>query len=315
MPRKPPPALQDATPANATDTANPLPALAIQHAQVADVLGYEAQYDTERVVQETQFFLDRSAESLLEAGKRLILLKEHCPHGEFTELCQQRLSLSPRTAQKMMQAAIKYLSPALAQARPTLVALGRPKLMELLVEDDTDLAELTAGGTVAGLTLDDIERFSPSELRRHLREAREEAAAQASLLTAKNAKIDALEAKARRVKSVPPDEVFAQLVAEVSARTVAIDAQLRGHLRAAFEALDAHCANAPAGGASSPGAGAVVLAGQLHQINSAVAALASEFGLMLDPAGAPNAALHGWAIDLGKPGADRTVEHTVTAAN
>lgn len=65
----------------------------------------------------------------------------------------------------MMQASTKYLSPALKPNVPTLAHLGKAKLFELMTEDDEELAELADGGTVAGLTLDDVDRMSVRELR------------------------------------------------------------------------------------------------------------------------------------------------------
>ena len=50
---------------------------------------------------------------MLEAGKRLVILKENEPHGDFIDIVESQLSLSKRTAQVMMQASLKYLSPKL----------------------------------------------------------------------------------------------------------------------------------------------------------------------------------------------------------
>lgn len=61
-----------------------------------------------------------------------------------------------------------------------------------MTEDDENLAELADGGTVAGLTLDDVDRMSVRELRQALREARETNAAQQRVLADKNEKIDSL---------------------------------------------------------------------------------------------------------------------------
>ncbi|MFT8210575.1 MAG: helix-turn-helix domain-containing protein, partial [Symbiopectobacterium sp.] len=52
---------------------------------------------------------------------------------------------------------------------PALGMLGKTKLFELMTEDDEDLAELAEGGTIAGLTLDEIDRMSVRELRATLR--------------------------------------------------------------------------------------------------------------------------------------------------
>lgn len=76
--------------------------------------------------------------------------------------------------------------------------LGKAKLFELVAEDDDDLAELADGGTVAGLTLDDVDRMSVRELRQALREARETNAAQQRVLADKNEKIDSLSTRLRR---------------------------------------------------------------------------------------------------------------------
>ena len=57
---------------------------------------------------------------MLEAGKRLVILKENEPHGDFIDIVESQLSLSKRTAQVMMQASLKYLSPKLDQKRKRL---------------------------------------------------------------------------------------------------------------------------------------------------------------------------------------------------
>ena len=48
------------------------------------MMGDHQQYDCERIVQETRFYLSQSAEAMLEVGKRLVILKKHEGHGEFT---------------------------------------------------------------------------------------------------------------------------------------------------------------------------------------------------------------------------------------
>jgi replicative DNA helicase len=52
----------------------------------------------------------------------------------------------------------------------------------LMAEDDASLIELAEGGTIAGLTLDDIEKMTSNELRAALRESRAEHKADADLL-------------------------------------------------------------------------------------------------------------------------------------
>lgn len=174
--------------------------------QVAEMIGYDLSYDRDRIVQETQFYMSASAEAMLEAGKRLILLKEHEAHGDFIEIIEGRLGMASRTARLMMQAAVRYLSPALTSNRQALAVLGKTKMFELMVLGDDEIEELAEGGTVAGLQLDDIERMTSRELKAALRELRENSVAKDSILAAKGKKIDALETALQRKKASTPAE-------------------------------------------------------------------------------------------------------------
>lgn len=158
---KPP---QDTAPSNTHDTSL---------ITVNPTYGEELPYERERVVHEAKFFMGKAAQTMLEAGKRLILLKEHERHGDFLEIIQKRLQLSPRTAQIMMKAAVKYSSQALAGRMHAFTQLGKAKLIELMIEDDKELVYLADGGTLAGLTLDDIDRMSVRDLRSVLRAERQ----------------------------------------------------------------------------------------------------------------------------------------------
>lgn len=149
-------------------------------------------YDQARVISECRVFMGQSAEAMLEAGKRLIRIKENEAHGEFERIVEHDLNLNPRTAQLMMAAAAKFLGPALAGPKAqTFSLLGKSKLFELMTEPDEDLAELAQGGTLAGLKLEDIDRMSVRELKKALREQRAESEAkltetQAQLEAARN---------------------------------------------------------------------------------------------------------------------------------
>ena len=78
-----------------------------------------------------------------------------------------------------------------------------------MTEDDEDLVELADGGTIAGMSLDDIDRMTSRELKAALREARETNAAQQRVLADKNEKIDSLSTrleKKSRIQPPKPDE-------------------------------------------------------------------------------------------------------------
>lgn len=174
-------------------------------------------YDRTRLENEAQFYLRESAGAMLEAGKRLIVIKEHEGHGEFGESLQ-RIGLAPRTAQVMMRASVKF-GGAKTQA---LAHLGKAKMFELMVEDDEDLEALADGGTVAGLKLDDVEKMTVRELKAALRKERDtrkaEAEAAEQLLSKKDDKINELDKafieRTRRVKTW--DGVVIELSANIT---------------------------------------------------------------------------------------------------
>ncbi|KWZ43767.1 hypothetical protein WS72_13475 [Burkholderia savannae] len=256
-----------------TEAAN---VLAARSAMVAEQFGDGLPYERNRVVNEARFYMAQSAEAMLEAGKRLILLKENEPHGEFVQIVENALGIHERAAQRMMKAAVKYLSPALEKKTTALSVLGKTKLFELVAEDDDDLAALADGGTVAGMTLDDIDRMTSRELRAALRDARENAEAQSRLLSDKNSKIDELAAKLTgkksRVKPVTPDEEGAEIRKEASEIAFEAESVIRGNLRSAFETLLRHAEthNMPHDD---------FMAGVLGQIQLSLNQLRSEFGV------------------------------------
>lgn len=173
---------------------------------VMDQFGDGLPYERSRIVNEAKFYMAQSTEAMLEVGKRLTILKECEPHGEFENIVRNGLGIPERTAQRIMQAAIKFLSPTLESKAPTLALLNKSKLFELMTEDDEELAELAEGGTVAGLTLDDIDRMSVRELRKALRESKEDLAASRKLNAEKSQEINKL--KETQFRTVDPDGVI-----------------------------------------------------------------------------------------------------------
>ncbi|MDA6123924.1 DUF3102 domain-containing protein [Escherichia coli] len=239
-------------------------------------------YERDRVVHEARFYMAQSAEAMLEAGKRLIILKENEPHGEFIKILESELGLAYRTSVRMMQASTKYLSPALKPNVPTLAHLGKAKLFELMTEDDEELAELADGGTVAGLTLDDVDRMSVRELRQALREARETNAAQQRVLADKNEKIDSLSTrleKKSRIQPPEPDEEVKKLRAEVTALAVEVESAIAVRLSSAFETLCAYCAE------NMIDTPRDFMAGLVCQLESTARSLRSTFDLPDEPTG------------------------------
>ncbi|EEO3478992.1 DUF3102 domain-containing protein [Salmonella enterica subsp. enterica] len=170
---------------------------------IMEQFGEGLPYDRERIVHETKFYMAQSAEAMLEVGKRLVILKESEGHGNFTSIVTDQLGLAERTARLIMQAALRYTSPALESKRQTFAVLDKSKLFELMTEDDESLVELAEGGTVAGMTLDDIDRMSVRELRKALRESKEDLSASRKLNAEKSQEINEL--KETKFKTIDPD--------------------------------------------------------------------------------------------------------------
>ncbi|WP_338837802.1 DUF3102 domain-containing protein [Citrobacter braakii] len=222
-----------------------LNAMSEHRLEIMQQFGDGLPYERDRIVHETRFYMAQSAEAMLEAGKRLVILKENEPHGDFIDIVESQLSLSKRTAQVMMQASLKYLSPKLEPKAQALALLGKTKLFELMTEDDEDLVELADGGTIAGMSLDDIDRMTSRELKAALREARETNAAQQRVLADKNEKIDSLSTKLEkksRIQPPKPDEEVKKLRAEVTTLAVEAESAITVRLGSSFETLSAYCA-------------------------------------------------------------------------
>ncbi|MBB0605332.1 DUF3102 domain-containing protein [Escherichia coli] len=256
--------------------------MAQHRVEIMQQFGDGLPYERDRIVHEARFYMAQSAEAMLEAGKRLIILKENEPHGDFINIVESELSMSKRTAQVMMQASIKYLSPQLESKAQTFALLGKAKLFELMTEDDENLAELADGGTVAGLTLDDVDRMSVRELRQALREARETNAAQQRVLADKNEKIDSLSTrleKKSRIQPPEPDEEVKKLRAEVTALAVEAESAIAVRLSGAFETLCAYCAEHMIDTPRD------FMAGLVCQIERSIHALRETFDLDATPSG------------------------------
>ncbi|PCJ88582.1 MAG: DUF3102 domain-containing protein [Thiotrichaceae bacterium] len=153
-------------------------------------------YEQGRLINEVRFYLNHSAEAMLQAGRHLVVLKEHEPHGGFTKALED-IGLAPRAAQQMMQAAVKFTG---SNAK-ALAHLGKVKMLELMIEDDEDLKELASGGTLAGLDLDEIDAMSTRELKAALRKSRKtheaDNTANEKLIEGKDKKLNKLSKRAK----------------------------------------------------------------------------------------------------------------------
>jgi len=217
----------------------------------------------------------RIAAELFAMGARLLLLKEQCEHGEFMERCS-RLGLERTLVNRTMQATLKFSNSALTR---NLENLGKTKLFEMLVLDDDEIAELDKAGSVRGLELDDIDRMSCSELRKKLREAKNDVEAKERLVDAKNDTIDKLltEAGSKRAELATPDEELDKIHAKTAALSHQISNTILTELRSLVtQIVDHHSVN---GGDSTQ-----ILNGYMSQITSEVGEVRQIFGGLEDTA-------------------------------
>ena len=217
--------------------------------------GYGFDYNADRIVGEIRVEMINVALSSLEIGRRMVLLKEHEAHGTFRRQIES-LGFSQNAANRLMRAA------ATAQAIGRLSVLPSPesnmilepkcatshtlgntdtrnlsayKLLELAWLDQDELAELGEGGTVAGLTLDEVDRMSVREVRAALRvekeQRRNESALREQIIAKKEQKISQLERQLRGMPEPPPDEAAQHALLDIAKRVciacVDIDAAAR----------------------------------------------------------------------------------------
>lgn len=173
-----------------------------EHAQklgvLATQLGYQGSLTVGAVEDEIRFYQQRSVEAVVELGKRLLILKEMTPHGEFSKRIEM-LGISKRTAQRFMSVVLKF-------SKTTSMSLleksgNGTKLLELMVLDDDDIEIIDAGGSIGDVSLDAIETMSVRELKKALREAKADNAAKDQLIQKKDSKINELDANLSKANS------------------------------------------------------------------------------------------------------------------
>ena len=236
---------------------------------LAKQIGYEGSLTAGSLEDEIRFFQRRTAEACLEMGKRLLLLKEITPHGEF----QQRLELlqiDHTMAKRFMTAAVKFAKGA--STHLLKAANSQTKMLELLVLDDEEVQALEAGESARGITLDKIECMSTRELRAALRKANQVAEAKDRVIEAKTKRTDALEMKLGRIEVEPPDETLTALRQKLTAFAYSVEAEISGKLIPAFQALQDH--HAAHGGDSTE-----VMEGALRQVQRMVNTVGLDFGI------------------------------------
>lgn len=166
---------------------------------VALQLGYEGTLAVGALEDEIRFYQRRTVESMLELGKRLLVLKELTPHGEF-ERRVEMLGFSYRSAARFMQAALKTSKSANLALLSTQVK-SASVFLELVTHDDDALTAVAQ--------MDDIDRMSASQLRHALRKERRDAGDSREdlekVIAQKDKKLNDYALELERLQRMPPE--------------------------------------------------------------------------------------------------------------
>lgn len=248
---------------------------------LAKELGFQGSLVPDALEEAIRESNSRVGAELFAIGARLLLLKEQCAHGEFTERCQ-RLGYERRMAAKLMQAAAKFSNGPLTAH---LERLGKTKLIELVALDDVEAEAFAEGKSVRGITYDDADRMSVSELRTALRkakrEAEEEKAAQAEIKRRRDERISQLEEENARLQAKPKPEktpamVEAEALSFLNDQVLHVVNEISVGLRSKFAKIDKLFGDEPL-------PNHVLLAQQqaLAQVIQAARVLAGDYGVTL----------------------------------
>lgn len=193
---------------------------------LAQQLHYDGLLTREFLEQGIVESMARIGDELRIIGTRLLLIREQSAHGEFL-ISLEKVGITPRGAQKIMQAVLKFPNtPTLAH----LSKLGRSKLFELALLDDDVLDVLEHEGTVLGFKVDELDQMSVREMRVALREAKATNEATEKLLAAKDQKLNAMSRKGQAVAFTDGCHVFSTLIDQID--------QVRRQLNLSLGVLD-----------------------------------------------------------------------------
>jgi hypothetical protein len=230
---------------------------------VALQVGYDGTLTVGALEDEIRFYQRRTVEAILETGKRLLVLKELTPHGEF-EKRVELLGFHIRTAQRFMSTAVKTAKSEKLSLLSTQVK-SASTFLELVTHDDDTLEEFSQ--------FDDIDKMSASEARAALREIRADKDAQAKVLDETQKKLTELRVQKKRIKTLDPDAELIELTKEAQSYVTEAVGMIRGRVRAALEHLQSHCAE---NGAEPM---LTAMAGMVGQLQTEIAMLREQFSL------------------------------------
>lgn len=188
------------------ETDDRVHALAVQ-------LNYQGSTDPAVLENSARDVIVRLNMGIFELGGYLLLMKEACGHSNFLPALE-RLRLEPRVAQRYMQITLRF---AKASSKTHLEALGKTKLLEMLVLDDEQLGELATLGQTGELALDDVATMSVKELRAAVRKERQVKQRLEAVNTELNGEVIALKVAGKVVADTDWPDALKPLADQVAA--------------------------------------------------------------------------------------------------
>lgn len=228
---------------------------------LAKQIGYDGPLTVGGLEDGIRFYQRRTVETCLELGKRLLILKELSPHGQFEQRVEL-LGFAERTAQRFMQAAAKTAKSANLAVLSTQVK-SVSAFLELITHDDDTLKGIAE--------MDDVDRLSVSELRERLRQSEQSINRLQTDLNTAQARISV------EAKTLPPPLLSREADKQMQA---ALNAEAMG--AAALDLLNRQIGEMAGGGD--------YLAERSATLHSCLCALASRVSMAFD-------ALHAMADD------------------
>lgn len=225
---------------------------------LANALGYADELSIGALEDGIRFWQRRTVDACLEVGKRLLLLKESTPHGQFGQRLEM-LGVGYHTANRFMNAALKTSKSCKLQDLSKQVKQVS-MFMELITQDDDVIERLAE--------LDDVSRMAPSELRKALRDARAEVTAKEAVAKAKTQRIHELEEQVVYVQRRPMLKATKEKLKEFAGAEAECKGVISGVMRQALLTLQDDGADHR-----------LRMAGALVTLEAEIRALRDEFGL------------------------------------
>ena len=128
-------------------------------------------YSKEHYIANCKNLLRQTAENIIMIGKMLLIIKQKEEHGEFLKIVTDELGLTPRSAQRFMNVALK----AEKFKRIKFTKFEKVSHVYALLEaPEEDLEELDKKGVLAGKTMDELDAMSVKEMRELIRKLKHE---------------------------------------------------------------------------------------------------------------------------------------------